>query len=302
MRRAKRTAVVMYIGLTGATGFIGRKIVDLALNRGHEIIAFSRNPASSIPGCEMRLYSLEKPLDLSGCDAVIHLAGESVIGLWTESKKEKIRDSRVLGTRHVVEAINASEKPPEVFVCGSAIGFYGDSGDREITEGAGHGNDFLATTTQAWEAEAAKTRPETRVVLLRTGIVLGKNGGALSTMAPVFRAGLGGQIGNGQQFMSWIHLTDEAMLALFAVENLDIRGPLNATAPWPVRNGEFTKELAKVLRRPAFFRVPAFALRPLGEFSHELLDSKRVVPAMATEHGFRFQFSELGPALKDLLG
>jgi uncharacterized protein (TIGR01777 family) len=292
----------MNIGLTGATGFIGRKIVDLALNRGHEIIAFSRKPAAGIPGCEMRLFSLDKPLDLTGCDAIIHLAGESVIGLWTEGKKQRIRDSRVLGTRRVVEAINASEKPPEVFVCGSAIGFYGDAGDQEITEATGPGSGFLATTTQEWEAEAAKTRSETRAVLLRTGIVLGKGGGALSAMEPIFRAGLGGQIGDGQQYMSWIHLADEAMLTLFAVENLDIRGPLNATAPWPVRNGEFTKELAKVLRRPAIFRVPAFALRALGEFSHELLDSKRVVPAAATEHGFQFRFSELQPALKDLLG
>lgn len=292
----------MNIGLTGATGFIGRKIVDIALRRGHEIIAFSRNPSAGIPGCEMRRFSLDEPVDITGCDAIIHLAGESVMGLWTDAKKRKIHDSRVLGTRRVVEAINTAVKPPEVFVCGSAIGFYGDAGDAEITESTPAGRGFLAETSQAWEAEASKTRPDTRVVLLRTGIVLDKGGGALSAMAPVFRAGLGGQIGDGRQYMSWIHLEDEAMLTLFAVENLDIRGPLNGTAPWPVRNGDFTRQLAKVLRRPALFRVPAFALRALGEFSHELLDSKRVVPAAATEHGFRFRFPELEPALKDLLG
>ena len=292
----------MNIGLTGATGFIGRKIVDLALRRGHEIIAFSRNPERGIPGCEMRQFSLDVAPDISGCDALIHMAGESVVGLWTASKKKRIRNSRVLGTRRVVEAINASAKPPEVFVCGSAIGFYGDSGDKELTESASTGSNFLAETVQAWEAEAVKTRPDTRVVLLRTGVVLGKEGGAIPAMTPIFRAGLGGPIGDGRQYMSWIHIEDEAMLALFAVENLEIRGPLNATAPWPVRNGEFTQLLAKTLRRPAFFRAPAFAIRMLGEFSHELLDSKRVAPAVATEHGFRFRFPELEPALKDLLG
>ncbi|MHA3773724.1 TIGR01777 family oxidoreductase [Verrucomicrobiota bacterium sgz303538] len=292
----------MNIGLTGATGFIGRKIVDLALRRGHEIIAFSRSPERGIPGCEMRRFSLEEAPDISGCDALIHLAGESVVGLWTASKKERIRSSRVLGTRRVVEAINSSANPPEVFVCGSAIGFYGDSGDTELTENASAGDNFLAETVQLWEAEATKTRSDTRVVLLRTGVVLGKEGGAIPAMTPAFRAGLGGPIGNGRQYMSWIHLEDEAMLALFALENLDIRGPLNATAPWPVRNEEFAQLLAKTLRRPAFFRAPAFAIRMLGEFSHELLDSKRVVPAVATEHGFRFRFPELEPALKDLLG
>lgn len=292
----------MNIGLTGATGFIGRKIVDLALRRGHEIIAYSRSPERGIPGCEMRRFSLEEAPDISGCDALIHLAGESVVGLWTASKKERIRSSRVLGTRRVVEAINASANPPEVFVCGSAIGFYGDSGDTELTENAPGGDNFLAETVQLWEGEATKTRSDTRVVLLRTGVVLGKEGGAIPAMTPAFRAGLGGPIGSGRQYLSWIHIDDEAMLALFAVENLEIRGPLNATAPWPVRNEDFARLLAKTLRRPAFFRAPAFAIRMLGEFSHELLDSKRVVPAAATEHGFRFRFPELEPALKDLLG
>jgi uncharacterized protein len=292
----------MTIGITGASGFIGRRIIDLALGRGHEVTAFSRHPQRGIPGCEMRLFSLDAAPDLSGCDAVIHLAGESVVGLWTREKMRRIRESRVLGTRRVVEAIHASARPPEVFVSGSAIGFYGSSGDTELTETSPGGiSGFLPETSRAWEAEAMKAKG-TRVVLLRTGLVLGKDGGMLGAMAPIFRAGLGAQMGDGQQWMSWIHLQDEAMLALFAVENLDLRGPVNATAPWPVRNSEWTQTLARALRRPAFLRVPAFALKPLGEFSHELLDSKRVVPAVATEHGFRFRFPELAPALKDLLG
>jgi uncharacterized protein (TIGR01777 family) len=291
----------MIIGLTGATGFIGRRIIDLALQRGHEIVGFTRDPRRNLSGCEMRKFSLEAPPDLRGCEAVIHLAGESVLGLWTTAKKRRIRESRVHGTRRVVEAIVALNEPPEVLVCGSAIGFYGDAGDAELTEGSPAGATFLAQTCQAWE-RAALAAARCRVVLLRTGIVLGRTGGALRAMTPVFRVGLGGRIGSGQQWMSWIHLDDEARLALFAIENLDVSGPLNATAPWPLRNADFTRTLARTLRRPAFCRVPAFALRLLGDFSHELLDSKRVVPAAATEHGFGFQFPELEPALKNLLG
>ena len=290
----------MLIGITGATGFIGMRVIDIALGRGHEVVAFSRSPDRAIPGCEMRVFSLDTPPDLRGCEAVIHLAGESVVGLWTASKKRRITESRVLGTRRVVEAIGRMDSPPEVFVCGSAVGFYPDSGDVELTEVSAGGDGFLAETVRAWEGEAMKAE-RTRVVLLRTGLVLGKGGGALRVMTPVFRAGLGGQIADGRQWMPWIHLEDEARLILFAVDNLDIRGALNATAPWPARNADFTRALAETVRRPALFRVPAFALRMLGDFSHELLDSKRVLPAVATGHGYGFQFPELEPALRNLL-
>jgi uncharacterized protein (TIGR01777 family) len=291
----------MILAITGATGFIGRRIIDLALRRGHEVVAFSRSPERAIPGCEMRAFSLDTPPDLRGCEAVIHLAGESVLGLWTAAKKRRIRESRVLGTRCVVEGIASLDEPPEVFVCGSAVGFYGDSGDAELTEDSPGDAGFLGETVRAWEAEATRAK-HARVVLVRTGIVLGKGGGALRAMTPIFRAGLGGPLGSGRQWMPWIHLDDEARLILFAVENLDVRGALNATAPWPARNADFTRILARTLRRPALFRVPAFALRLLGEFSHELLDSKRVLPTVATGHGFGFQFPELDPALRNLLG
>ena len=290
----------MILGITGASGFIGRRVIDLALGRGHEVVAFTRSPGRAIPGCEMRAFSLDAPPDLRGCEAIIHLAGESVVGLWTKGKKRRICESRVEGTRRVVEAIEKLDKPPEVLVSGSAVGFYGDSGDTELTEVSDGGGGFLGETVRAWEAEAMKAQ-RTRVVLIRTGIVLGKAGGALRAMTPIFRAGLGGQLGSGRQWMPWIHLEDEARLILFAVENLDIRGAMNTTAPWPARNADFTSILARTLRRPAFFRVPKFALRMLGDFSHELLDSKRVLPAVATEHGFGFQFSELEPALKNLI-
>lgn len=292
----------MTIGLTGATGFIGRKIIDLALRRGHEIVAFTRQPQHSIPGCEMRAFSLDAPPDIAGCGALIHLAGESVVGLWTAAKKRRIVESRVLGTRRVVEAINATREKPEVLLSGSAIGFYGDRGEEELTETSPAGTGFLADTVRAWEAEAQRAEG-VRIVTLRTAVVLGKSGGALQPMTPVFKLGLGGQLGSGRQWMSWIHLDDLAQLALFAIENLDVRGPLNGSAPWPARNAEFTQTFARALRRPAFFHVPAFALRAaLGGFSHELLDSKRVLPALATEQGFRFHFPELGPALANLLG
>ena len=290
----------MNLGITGASGFIGKTIIDLALRRGHEVLAFSRHPERTIPGCTMRAFALDRPPDVSGCDAIIHLASEPILGLWTPAKKRRIIESRVQGTRRIVEAINASAAKPEVFVCGSAIGFYGTGGERELTEQAPAGTGFLAETVRAWEAEALKA-DGVRTVLLRTALVLGKGGGALAVMAPLFRAALGGQLGDGQQWMSWIHLEDEARLALFAVENLDVRGPLNAAAPWPVRNADFTQTLARTLHRPAFLHVPAAALRLLGELSRELLDSKRVLPAAALEHGYGFRFSELEPALKDLL-
>ena len=292
----------MNIALTGASGFIGQRIIDIALRRGHEIIAFTRNPKRAIPGCEMRKFSLEEPPDLSGCESVIHLAGESVAGLWTAGKKRRIVESRVQGTRRMVEAINAAKEKPEVLVSGSAIGFYGSRGNDELTEAAPGGQGFLADTVRAWEAEALKAEG-VRTVLLRTAVVLGPGGGALPLMATPFKFGLGGRFGSGRQWMSWIHLEDAAQLALFAVENLEVRGPLNASAPWPERNADFTRILAHTVRRPAFCHVPAFVLRTaLGGFSHELLDSKRVLPESATAHGFPFQFPELEPALKNLLG
>jgi len=292
----------MHIGLTGATGFIGGKIIDLALRRGHEIVAFTRDPRRTIPGCEMRAFSLEAAPDITGCEALIHLAGEPVAGLWTAAKKRRIVESRVLGTRRVVEAINAAREKPEVLLSGSAIGFYGDGGETELTETAPAGSGFLAETVQAWEAEARRAEG-VRVVTLRTAFVLGKHGGALAPMARIFKLGLGGPLGDGRQWMSWIHLHDLAQLALFAIENLDLRGPLNGSAPWPARNADFTKALAQTLRRPAVFRVPAFLLRAaLRDFARELLDSKRVLPAVAADHGFRFQFPELVPALANLLG
>ncbi len=290
----------MNIGITGVSGLIGRRLADLALRRGHEVVAFSRTPERSLPGCTMRKFSVEAPPDLKGCDAVVHLAGESVLGVWTEAKKQRIVQSRVQGTRRIAEAIAGMSHPPEVLVSGSAIGFYGDAGESQVLEDAPRGSGFLPETTEAWEAEARKVT-RSRVVLLRTGLVLAANGGALPLMARVFRMGMGGCLGSGEQWAAWIHVEDLARLILFCIENQEIAGPVNGTAPWPVRNSELTRMLGARLKRPTLFKVPGFALRWLGEFSHELLDSKRVLPGVATGHGFPFGFPELPGALANLL-
>jgi len=291
----------MQLALTGATGFVGRHVIRLAVRRGYEVIAFTRDPSRPVHDCiETRRFTTAGPPDLSGCSAVIHLAGENVAGLWSRRKMQRIRDSRVLGTRQVVRAIREATLPPEVFVSASAIGFYGDRGDAEITEDSAPGTGFLAETCRDWEAETIAAESICRTVRTRIGLVMGKTGGALRMMLPIFRLGLGGRLGSGRQWMSWIHAEDLAGLLLFAVENLDIRGALNATAPWPVRNSEFTAALARSLHRPAFLSVPAFALRLLlREFAHELLDSKRVLPATAAAHGFGFRFPQIAPALAD---
>ena len=291
----------MIIGVTGATGFVGRHILRHARQRGHEVIAFTRYPENPVrDASETRLFSLEKAPDLSGCAALIHLAGEPIFGVWTRARRERILASRVEGTRLLAEAINALSEKPEVLVNASAIGLYQPGGDRELTEAAPAGDGFLANVVSAWEAEAGKAATE-RVVRLRIAVVLGTGGGAFRVMGPIFRLGLGGVLGPGDQWMSWIHAEDLARLALFAVEDSDVRGPINASAPWPVRQRDFARALGDTLHRPVFFRIPAFLLRAfLGGLAGELLESRRVVPAAASSAGFGFKFPEVAPALRDL--
>lgn len=294
----------MILGVTGAGGFIGARIVALAAGKGHAVIGFSRQPEKKIPGCaETRRFSLDEKINVGGCEALIHLAGEPVFGLWTREKRRRIRDSRVLGARGVVDAILAAENPPRVLVSGSAIGFHGDTGENQTDEDSPAGGGFLAEVCREWEAEAMRARQKNvRVVLLRTSVVLGPRGGAMRPMFPAFRAGLGGKLGSGRQWMSWIHLDDEAALALHAVEHAGISGPLEAVAPQPCRNEEFTAALARAVHRPAFFRVPAFFLKAvLGDFSHELLDSKRIVSKRIAATGFAHRFPSLDAALADIV-
>jgi uncharacterized protein (TIGR01777 family) len=291
----------MNIGITGVTGLIGRRVAALARERGHHVIGFTRNPEPGNP--QSRRFSAEAAPDLTGCDAILNLAGESVIGLWTRAKRRAIRESRVLGTRRIVEAFQNSTQPPRVLVNASGIGIYGDTGEAAADEQAPGGKGFLAEVCEAWEAEALRAATTgARVATLRTGMVLAREGGALGAMLPLFRLGLGGKLGSGRQWVPWIHIDDEAALALATLENEAFRGPVNAVAPNPARNGDFTRILAAKLRRPAIFSVPARALRALLDgFAAELLESRRVVPAAAAQAGFAFQFPALPEALEDLL-
>jgi uncharacterized protein (TIGR01777 family) len=278
----------MNISISGASGFIGRHLMKSLAQAGHSVCALSRHA----PAAE----------SLREADAIIHLAGEPVAQRWTAAAKQRILDSRVVGTRNLVEALGRLTRRPETLICASAIGYYGSRGDEVLTESSAPGSGFLPEVCVAWEREAQAAEAfGIRVVRVRTGVVLDANGGALVRMLPPFRMGLGGRLGSGRQWMSWIHLEDLAALFQFAVES-QVRGPLNAVAPNPVTNSDFTRELAHALRRPAVFPVPEFALKMLfGEMADVLLASQRVAPAAAEAAGFRFRFPQLAPALESLL-
>ena len=294
--------------VSGGTGFIGSRIVDRLLQDGHYVGVYSRQPGREKRAAVASFYwdplAGEPPADsLSTMDAVIHLAGEPVAQRWNAEVKRRIRDSRVLGTRALVDAIARVQHKPKVLVSASAIGYYGDRGDEVLTESSAPGSGFLVDVCRAWEAEADRAAQlGLRVVKLRIGFVLGRNGGALAQMAPAFSAGVGGRLGSGKQWMPWVHRNDVAEMFVYAVEN-DVSGVWNATSPNPVTNAVFTREMSKTLHRPAIFPVPPFALRLLfGELAQHMLDSARVIPDCALKAKFAFQYPDLGPALRDLLG
>lgn len=303
----------MKIVVTGASGFIGTRLVRRLIASGHHVVAWSRDPvraAETLPArCSTEHWEpgSTPPSLLRGVDAVVHLAGESVAGgRWTEARKRAIRASRIDGTHGIVaamEALPASERPG-VLVSASAVGVYGDRGDEVLEEGSAPGRGFLADVCRDWEAEALAAEPlGVRVVLPRIGVVLGREGGALAAMLTPFRLGLGGRLGNGRQWMSWIHVDDLVSLLVFAIEHAELRGPVNAVAPEPVQNQELTRVLGRVLGRPAILPVPAFALQLLaGEMSEILLGSQRVVPKRARELGFSFEHPGLEAALQRLCG
>jgi uncharacterized protein (TIGR01777 family) len=235
-------------------------------------------------------------------NAVIHLAGEPVAQRWNADAKRRIRESRVVGTRNLVQALSKLRNPPQTLVCASAVGYYGSRGDEVLREDSAPDTSYLAEVCAAWEKEAVAAESfGMRVVRVRTGVALDARGGALQRMLTPFRMGAGGRLGDGRQWMSWIHLADLAAMFQFSVEN-EVRGALNGTAPIPVTNADFTQALAKALHRPAIFPVPAFGLKLLfGEMSEVLLASQRVLPAAPEAAGFQFKFPELGGALEDLL-
>lgn len=245
----------------------------------------------------------EPPADsLREADAVIHLAGEPVAQRWSAEVKRRIRDSRVTGTRNLVEALKKLRQRPATLICSSAIGYYGSRGEEVLTESSGPGSGFLPEVCVAWEDEArAAETLGMRVVTVRTGIVLDTRGGALPRMLPPFKMGMGGRLGSGKQWMSWIHLQDLAALYHLALTQ-PVRGALNGVAPYPVNNADFTRALAAAVHRPAFLPMPGFALHVLfGEMADVLLASQRVAPKAAEAAGFRFRFPQLEPALADLL-
>ena len=291
----------MRIGITGATGFIGRHVAAAARAGGHRVIAFSRAPRPDPAFDEVRAYLPLPALDASGLDAVIHLAGESTLGLWTARKKRAIRDTRVLLTIGLIERLRAAAEPPGVFVSASGMSWYGDQGETVLTESSASGEGFLAEVSRAWEAAAQEAADFARVVSLRTPLVLGGDGGGGPALRRLFKLGLGGRLGSGRQWMAWIHVQDLARLCVFAAENGSLSGPVNATAPAPVTNREFTSVFAAAARRPALFPVPAFLLSRLpGGMGEIVLQSQRARPAAALAAGFTFLHPDLRSAARDL--
>jgi uncharacterized protein len=298
--------------VTGATGFVGQELVRRLQSAG-DVLALARTPDAArkvLPAtCGIQRWGGQDLLRaevFSGADAVVHLAGEPVAAKrWTAERKREILESRVRSTRRLVESLAGLPRGgrPRVLVSASAIGFYGDRGDTVLDETAAAGSGFLAEVCRGWETAAhAAVELGIRTVTLRIGVVLGPDGGALARMLPIFRAGVGGRLGAGTQWMSWIDRSDLTRLIAFAVDDERVQGPLNAVAPEPVRNREFTAALGQALGRPTLFPVPAFALRlAMGEMAEVVLASQRVHPEKASDLGFRFDRPALPPALSALL-
>jgi uncharacterized protein (TIGR01777 family) len=298
----------MRVFVTGATGLIGRALCRTLVEKGHSVTALSRSHAPAGLPAGIRAVGGDPATpgswqqELARCDACVNLAGEPLArGRWTAERKRAIRESRILATRNVAAAFR--EGGPRVLVSGSAVGWYGSRGDDLLDESAPSASDFLGSVSRDWEAAAAPAAERARVVLLRTGIALSAEGGALPRLAAPFRLFAGGPIGNGSFWQPWIHLDDEVGLVLFALENEKASGPLNAVAPEPVRNRDFARALGQVLGRPSALPTPALAVRlAVGEMADVVVASQRVVPRKALDLGYRFRFERLGPALQDLLG
>ena len=290
--------------ISGASGLIGSALVPSLESQGYEVTRLVRRSQRTVTETQWDPLKPIHPQLISGFDAIIHLSGESVAGRWTEAKKRSIRDSRVVSTKNLAQALAQTEQPPQTFICASAIGYYGNRGDEVLNEESGSGNGFLPEVCRDWEAA---TEPAAsagiRTVNLRTGIVLSRKGGALKSMLLPFRLGLGGRIGNGQQWWSWIHIADFVAAVDHILKNESVTGPVNIVSPAPVTNADFTKILAGVLKRPAILPIPAFAAKlAFGEFADEgLLASARVQPQKLTRTGFSFVFPGLLASLERLL-
>ncbi|MGW7195045.1 TIGR01777 family oxidoreductase [Streptomyces chryseus] len=295
----------MRIAVTGSTGLIGTALVRSLRADGHEVRRRVRRAATSRE--EVTWDPRRQYVDadgLAGCEAVVHLAGAGVGDhRWTASYKREIRESRVLGTAAIAEAVACLDTPPRVLVCGSAIGFYGDTGDRAVDEDAPPGEGFLPSVCVDWEEAAAPAREAgVRTVFARTGLVVAREGGAWGRLFPLFKAGLGGRLGSGRQYQSYIAMHDQVAALRHLIDTESLEGPVNLTAPRPVTNREITEAMGRVLKRPTLFTVPAPALRlALGEFSSDVLVSQRVLPRQLEESGFSFAFPEIEDTLRAAL-
>ncbi|MFF3390627.1 TIGR01777 family oxidoreductase [Streptomyces sp. NPDC002669] len=293
------------IAVTGASGLIGAALVRSLRTDGHEVVRLVRRPART--GDEVEWDPRRGYVDVAGlvgCDAVVHLAGAGVGDRrWTSAYKREIRDSRVLGTTAIAEAVASLDTPPKVLLSGSAIGYYGDTGDRAVDEGAPAGEGFLPSVCVEWEAAtAAAQEAGVRTVHARTGLVVGREGGAWGRLFPLFRAGLGGRLGNGRQYWSFISLHDEVAALRHILDTESLSGPVNLTGPDPVTNGEVTAAMGRVLHRPTPFAVPAPALRiVLGDFADDVLGSQRVLPGRLLDSGFVFAFPGIDEAIRAAL-
>jgi len=304
----------MKIAITGATGFIGKFLVQKLSQANHSLLILTRNvehsqkifPLNDYPNLEISPYVATESgpwqESISNCDAVINLAGEPIAQRWTSEQKKNILESRQVGTAKIVEAINKSQQKSKVLINASAIGYYGSSQSATFMENSAAGEDFLAEVCQGWEAQAKQVNQEqTRLVILRFGIVLG-DGGALAKILPPFKIFAGGPLGSGQQWFSWIHILDVVNLIIYALENTALTGVFNATAPNPVRMIELCDTLGKILQRPSWLPVPSFALELLlGEAAQVVLEGQQVLPQKTQENGFIYQYPTLQKALEQIL-
>jgi len=297
-------AMISRILVSGVSGTIGAALLPSLKTRGYEVTRLVRGVA---PGDDQISWNPSKPIapdSVSRFDAVIHLAGESIVGRWTKTKKAKIRDSRVVGTTHLAQALAQTSRKPEVFICSSAIGYYGDRGNELLNERSRSGSGFLAEVCREWEAA---TQPAAqagiRTVQIRTGVVLSPKGGALGKMLTPFKMGVGGKIGDGRQWMSWIDVQDMVGAIHHVLKSDLLQGPVNMVAPKPVTNAEFTDTLGGVLSRPTILPMPAFAVKlAFGEMGETvLLGSQRVEPAQLVTSGYPFRFTSLRASLENLL-
>lgn len=300
----------MRIFITGSNGFVGTNLGRFLLNAGHEVTGLVRTEAKGETLPKGISYAVGEGTQagkwqeaVSGHDVLINLAGVPIFKKWTPAYKRLLYDTRILTTRNLVDAIPAESGSSVTLLSTSAVGYYGATGDEELGESSPPGDGFLATLALDWEGEAAKARGKgVRVVVTRFGVVLGRDGGALAQMILPFRFFVGGPLGNGRQWFSWIHIEDLCRAALFVVTDKDISGPVNFTAPGPVRNRDLARAIGKALRRPSIMPAPAFMIRLLmGEFGSVILMGQRVVPRLLQSRGFNFKFADIEASLADLL-